>query len=292
VVLALALSPLTPVGEARIADPSSGLYADPLVLGLGAVAVVVGCLIASLWPALRSSRLWSPRAATPPRASAVVNRLAAAGAPPSAVVGVRRALERGQGRNSVPVGTALVGTTLAVLALSATAVFGASLSHLTATPRLYGQDFDVYFSGVAQKPQVLSTLLSSLRHNADIAAVTVGASSEVTINGHSVDAIAGSSVRGPLLLTTVDGRLPRGQGLGTIALGETTLREVGAHIGSVVRVTVPVTSGGTRNADFTVVATVSFPTDFGIGGLGSGAVFTLPDWWRRSARRDRRKPPA
>jgi ABC-type lipoprotein release transport system permease subunit len=276
VVLAVALSPLAPVGEARTADPSSGLYADPLVLGLGAVAVVVGCVVASLWPALRSARLRAPRA-TPPRASsAIVNRLAAAGAPPSAVVGVRRALERGQGRNSVPVGTALIGTILAVLALSATAAFGASLSHLTATPRLYGQDFDTYFSGVAQQPQALNTLLSSLRHNPDIAAVTVGASSEVTINGHGVDAIAGTAVRGPLLLTTVDGRLPRGQGLGKIALGETTLREVGAHIGSVVRVTVPVVSGGTRNADFTVVGTVSFPTDFGIGGLGNGAVFSIP----------------
>ena len=276
VVLALAFSPLTPVGEARIADPSSGLYADPLVLGLGALAVVAGCVVASLWPALRSSRLRSPRAATPRASSAIVNRLAAAGAPPSAVVGVRRALERGQGRDAVPVGTALIGTILAVLALSATAAFGASLSHLTATPRLYGQAFDVYFSGVAQQPQTLDTLLTSLRHDPGIAAVTVGASSEVTINGHSVDAIAGTAARGSLLLTTVDGHLPEGRGLGEIALGETTLRQVGAHIGSVVRVTVPVVAGGTRNADFTVVGTVSFPTDFGIGGLGNGAVFSIP----------------
>jgi hypothetical protein len=275
VVLALALSPLTPVGEARIADPSSGLYADPLVLGLGAVAVVVGCLVASLWPALRSARLRAPRESTSRPSSAVVNRLAAAGAPPSAVVGVRRALERGQGRDAVPVGTALIGTILAVLALSATAAFGASLSHLTATPRLYGQDFDVYFSSPPGGP-VPSALLSSLRRNPAIAAVTVGASSEVTINGHGVDAIAGTAVRGPLLLTTVDGRLPRGRELGDIALGETTLREVGAHIGSVVRVTVPVLSGGTRKADFRVVGTVTFPTDFGIGGLGDGAVFSIP----------------
>ncbi len=275
VVLALALSPLTPVGEARIADPSSGLYADPLVLGLGAAAVVVGCLVASLWPALRSARLRAPRESTSRASSAVVTRLAAAGAPASAVVGVRRALERGQGRDAVPVGTALIGTILAVLALSATAAFGASLSHLTATPRLYGEDFDVYFSSPPGGP-VPSALLSSLRRNPAIAAVTAGASSEVTINGHGVDAIAGTPVRGPLLLTTVDGRLPRGRELGDIALGETTLREVGAHIGSVVRVTVPVLSGGTRKADFRVVGTVTFPPDFGIGGLGDGAVFSIP----------------
>ena len=66
-------------------------------------------------------------------------RIAATGAPPSAVIGIRHVLERGRGAASVPVGTALFGTVIAVTALCATAVFGASLSHLTATPTLYGR---------------------------------------------------------------------------------------------------------------------------------------------------------
>lgn len=122
VVLAVALSPLTPVGVARVAETATGPYVDPLVIGLGIAVTVVATLAASVWPALRSARVRVLHAAAPPRAtSVVVNRLAVAGAPPSAVVGVRRALERGHGRNAVPVATALIGTVLAVLALSARA---------------------------------------------------------------------------------------------------------------------------------------------------------------------------
>jgi hypothetical protein len=101
----------------------------------------------------------------------------------------------------------------------------------------------------------------------------VGASSEVTINHRAVDAIAGTPVRGPLLLSKVDGALPNGPG--EVAVGQGTLHDVGAHIGSLVTVGVPTSSGGSRRATFRVVGTVSFPTSFGIGGLGNGAVFTI-----------------
>ena len=46
----------------------------------------------------------------------------------------------------MPVGSTLLGTVLAVVALCGTAVFGASLSHLTATPRLYGDPFQLNIS--------------------------------------------------------------------------------------------------------------------------------------------------
>ena len=151
-LVAFALSPLTPVGEARLAEPSTGLAFDPLVLLLGALATVVVVLVLGIWPVgaglagatsvttgypiLTSRRSW--------------RHLAATGAPPSAVIGVRHALERGRGAASVPVGTALFGTVLAVMALCATAVFGASLSHLTATPALYGDDYQVIFANNGQ----------------------------------------------------------------------------------------------------------------------------------------------
>ena len=80
------------------------------------------------------------------RPSVVVAQLGALGAPPSAVVGVRNALERRSGGATVPVGSALLGTVLAVIALCGTGVFGASLSHLTATPRLYGDAFQLNFT--------------------------------------------------------------------------------------------------------------------------------------------------
>ncbi len=274
VVVAFALSPLTPVGEARLAEPSNGLSFDPLVLLLGALATVIVVLLLGVWPALRASRvhMFDDRAADA-HPSTIVTHLAAAGAPPSAVIGVRHALERGRGAASVPVGTALFGTAFAVMALCATAVFGASLSHLTATPALYGDDFQVTFSNQGGGPGSPSAEVDSLEHDHAVTGIMLGTRNEVSINGVTVATVAGKAVRGPLLLSMVNGRYPAG--LHDVTLGTTTLQQVGAHIGSIVRITAQVPTGGTRTVPFRVVGTTSFPGDFGLGGLGTGAAFTL-----------------
>ncbi len=124
-LVAFALSPLAPVGEARIAEPATGLAFDGTVLGLGAVTIGFVVLLLGLWPALRESRrVRGDQKILSTRSSRAVNQLAAAGAPPSMLLGVRRALEGGRGRNAVPVRSALAGAVLAVAALSGTAVFG------------------------------------------------------------------------------------------------------------------------------------------------------------------------
>jgi ABC-type lipoprotein release transport system permease subunit len=189
------------------------------------------------------------------------------------VIGVRHALERGRGAASVPVDTALFGTALAVLALCATAVFGASLSHLTATPALYGQDYQLLFASSAAYGGTPSAELRALERDPGIAGIMTGTREEVAVDGVSVFAVAATAVRGPLLLSTVDGRLPAGDG--EVALGTTTMHQVGTRIGSVVQVSVQVPTGGTRTAPFTVVGSASFPGQFGLGGLGTGAAFTL-----------------
>jgi len=274
VLVAFALSPLTPVGEARLAEPSTGLAFDPLVLLAGALAVVAVVLALGTWPAVRASRVRiGDDRALDTHPSSIVAQVAATGAPPSAVIGVRHALERGRGAASVPIGTALFGTALAVVALCATAVFGASLSHLTATPALYGEDYQVLFANNASTGGNPAAEVAYLEHDRAITGIMTGIRDEVSINGVSVFAIAGKAVRGPLLLSVASGHLPGGGR--DIDLGTTTLRQVGAHMGSVVHVTVQVPSGGTRTALFRVVGRASFPGQFGLGGLGIGAAFTL-----------------
>jgi len=271
VIVAFALSPLAPVGEARLAEPSPGLAFDPLVLALGALTIVVVVVALGLWPSIRASRV---RAGGSPnsqfRRSSIVAHLAATGAPPSAVIGIRHALERGRGAASVPVGTALFGTVIAVTALCATAVFGASLSHLTATPALYGQDYQITFSANQGNP---TKQLAEVERDHAVTGIMVGTRDEVSIDGVSVSSVAGKAVRGPLLISTVDGRAPSSDG--EISLGDTTLHQVGAHLGSIVHVTFQKPTGGTSTASFRVVGTASFPSDFGLGGLGTGAAFTL-----------------
>jgi hypothetical protein len=272
VVVAFVLSPLTPVGEARLA-PSTGLAFDPLVLLLGALAIVVVVLVLGVWPSVRASRVHIGDDRGPDiHPSAIVARVAAIGAPPSAVIGVRHALERGRGAASVPVGTALFGTALAVLALCATAVFGASLAHLTATPALYGNDYQMLLVNNGKTGGNPATELASLEHAPAITGIMFGTREEISINGVSIFGFAGTAVRGPLLLSAVTGRLPTGNG--DIALGATTLHQVGAHVGSIVHVTVQLPAGGTRTALFRVVGTMSFPGQFGLGGLGTGAALT------------------
>ena len=267
VAVAYALSPLTPVGEARLAEPSTGLAFDPLILLLGALASVAVVVLLGIWPTVRASRVRiGDDQELEAHPSSIVATVAATGAPPSAVIGIRHAVERGRGAASVPVGTALFGSALAVMALCATAVFADSLSHLTATPALYGSDYQIEFSNSnGGNP---ASALTSLKRDHAITAIMLTAQDEVSINGVSVLAIAGQAVRGPLLMSTVDGRPPTGNG--DIALGTSTLHQVGADVGSVVHVTMQLPAGGTRTVPFRVVGTASFPPDAGFGGLRRG----------------------
>ena len=91
--LATALSGVAPLGEARTAEVSTGVHFDVFVLPLGALITVLAVLALGVWPAVRASHnLWSGDLDNASRPSVTVARLAAAGAPPSAVIGVSHAL--------------------------------------------------------------------------------------------------------------------------------------------------------------------------------------------------------
>ena len=173
-------------------------------------------------------------------------------------------------------GTALLGTVMAVAALCATAVFGASLTWLVATPALYGAPFQVNFSneGLGSGDVLTGTLLASLRRDPAIDQITLATVAEINVNGRHVRALAVSAVRGPALVSAVDGRLPRGDQ--ELVLGAATMRGIGARPGGGVRVTVsdPVT-GAAHVVPFRVIGRASFPPSFGTGGFGSGAAMTV-----------------
>ena len=175
----------------------------------------------------------------------------------------------------MPVSSALVGSILAVAGLCATAVFGASLTHLTNTPSQYGQEFDAWFvvngTGTATQNE---QMIRALERRPGITAITAGIGSPVSINGKVVDGVAGQPVRGPILITTTAGRAPAASD--EVALGSKTMAAVGAHIGSLVRVSIA--SPGQAKAYtalFRTVGTAVLPPDFNALGLGTGAVFTL-----------------
>jgi ABC-type lipoprotein release transport system permease subunit len=278
VALAGALSPLTPVGEARLAAADPGIVSvDPLVTLIGVPGVVAAVLLLSVWPAVRYARPARPDPLPAGGlARSVVGAVAAVGAPPSVLIGVRYAFERGRGRVPVPVGSALLGTVLAVTALSATTVFGASLTGLINSPALYGAPYDVKFSneGTGSGAVLTGPLLDRLRRDPAIDRVTVATEVEINVNGRNVRAVAVTAARGPALISAVDGRLPRGNQ--DIMLGATTLRSLGARAGHTVQVTVndPVT-GAARTTPFRITGRASFAPSFVTGGFGSGAALTV-----------------
>ena len=274
VLIAVLASPLTPVGEARLAVPSPGRMSLDLAVVLpGALAVLAAVTAVSVWPAIRHARLLRHRAPWQPAPVTVAAGRAAAQArlPAPALIGIRHAFERA--RDGQPVGTALLGTVMAVAALCATGVFGASLTHLLSSPALYGAPFQAYFASdgtPGSQAKVNGPLLKSLQEDRAMKQITVGAFVEVNVNGKHVRTIAMTPVRGAALLSALDGRLPRGDR--DIMLGVATMRATGARVGGTVRVTVADPDGKPHVASFHVIGRASL--NAGTGGLGNGAVMT------------------
>ncbi len=111
-IVAVALSPLAPLGPVRPVVPSKGVSFDWTVLGVGvlilAVLLTVVALLLSYLSAPHRVALRNRVRST--SGARVVTALARAGLSAPGVVGVRMALEPGQGRSAVPVRSALLGS--------------------------------------------------------------------------------------------------------------------------------------------------------------------------------------
>jgi hypothetical protein len=162
---------------------------------------------------------------------------------------------------------------MAVAALCATGVFGASLTHLLSSPALYGAPFQAYFASDGEpgsQAKVNEPLLQSLLGDRAMEQLTLGAFVEANVNGQHVRTIAMTPLRGAALLSALDGRLPRGDR--DIMLGVATMRATGARVGGTVQVTVADPAGKPHVASFHVIGRASL--NAGTGGLGNGAVMT------------------
>jgi ABC-type lipoprotein release transport system permease subunit len=274
--LAALLSPLAPVGVARLAARSAGqVVLDPLLTVITVLGTVAAVVALSAWPAVRYARRVRGGPALRSEPVALIRVMSRVSVPPAALIGVRHALVRGRGRHPVPVGTALLGMVVAVAALCATAVFGASLTHLVSTPALYGVPFQAQFDnpGGQTEAHAIRPLLASLRQDRAINQITLATTANISVNGHPVRAAAMTAARGPVLLSVVDGKPPAGDH--EIVVGAATLRSIGARTGDLVRVTAPDRHGTVHEAQFRVVGRAAFPASLGSGGLGNGAAMTL-----------------
>jgi ABC-type antimicrobial peptide transport system permease subunit len=238
VVVAVALSPIFPTGLARVAEPDPGVAFDAIAAGIGVVAIIVVVTLLELVPARRAARVEGGSLGVAEvggaKPSATVGAMSRMGLPPSAVAGVRLALEPGRGRTAVPVRTTILGVTLGIAALATAVGFDASLSHLLATPRLYGQTWDAQFSsGNLRSTAVADVIVPTLRDDRRVAAMGTGTTGlPLIVGGQRVGSIAVDDVQGNVSPVVRSGHLPRTDR--EILLGQRTLRTLHKKVGDLV----------------------------------------------------------
>ena len=273
--VAVALSPLMPIGPARQVDPAPGVALDWTVLMAGFAVLSIG--LGTLTVALASRRAigrFGERTDSG-RSSAVVDAAARSGLPEPALAGLRFSLERGRGRTAVPVRAALMGAVLAVAVVVATVTFGSSLGTLDSHPALYGWNwtYAINSPGTDSVPPVVGQLLT---RDPDVAAWTGYTFANVQLDGQTV----------PVLLTQAHAALSppilSGHALDSnrqIVLGAATLAALHKKVGD----TVIISYGAPKDAPIYVpptpmliVGTATMPA-IGVSGhlhpsMGTGAL--------------------
>jgi MacB-like periplasmic core domain/FtsX-like permease family len=267
-VIAVAASPLLPTGLAGTAEPDPGVHLDGAVSALGAATTIMVVAVLGTWASWRAVAVKAPRpgAVEGDVCPSVVTRVLARGKWPLAGrVGARMALTPGRGRSAVPVRTTVAGVTLGIGALVGALTFGASLTHLLDSPRLYGLTWDVRLW--AYDDPGVAFLMDDPR--VDAVAVGSAGTELVEVDGRRVDAIVLDSIDGDLMLPIVAGRPPRGRD--EVALGSRTARALGVEIGDSVDVAVP----GAQPVAMRVVGRSVFPGVGAAARLGEGALATM-----------------
>ncbi|HXY92041.1 MAG TPA: ABC transporter permease [Acidimicrobiia bacterium] len=294
VVIAVAASPLGPVGQVRVAEVHPGVAFDWPVLLLGALAILtLGVGFATL-PAWRASRV----TVTEPRASRsrIVAVVTAAGGSLASAVGVQFALEPGTGRSRVPVRTTLTAAASAVALVTSVVVFSASIDHLLATPRLYGSAWDAQIAldtlnSPAGFDATSESALDRLERQfvevadrsgsiADSALLQVG---EVRSGVVAIPALGYSSSLRGVAPTIANGRAPATTG--EIALGATTMARLHTHVGGTIALAAREEGPNrvVRIVGETVLPGLAPYSGSDKAGLGVGALLTRAGWQRFSS---------
>ncbi|HET7490146.1 MAG TPA: FtsX-like permease family protein [Acidimicrobiales bacterium] len=276
VVVAVAVSPLFPVGLARRAEVDPGIHLDRAALAVGGLATAALVFLWSLGPAWARSgaAVGRHRDRGGARRSTLVDTAVRWGAGPAAVAGVSLAVQR-EVRNAGtnPARAGFFHATFAVAAVCAAATFAASLGRFVDVRSRHGWTWDAVVGNPHSEQDVAAGSEPKLRANPGVAefSALAGAGGEgVEIGGVPVQAIGVSPLKGRTGPAIVEGRPPEAPG--EIALGGKVLRTLHAGVGDRVKVAGSAGRGTVLVVGRTVVAPgiVNDQID-----LGSGAVLTL-----------------
>jgi hypothetical protein len=266
VIGAIALSPLAPIGAVRAYDPQTGIRADWLVLGAGALAMLL--LLGSVLAWLSWQAAGQPGGLATAQPVARVTAWRRSALPVTALTGMRYALERGYGRQRAPVRATQVGSVIAVMALAVSLVFSTSLTGLVTHPARYGWNWNVLLQaqgGWGSLSPQLTTL--AMAHQPGVIGWSEFGFGQLAIDHQEVPVLGLLRQRGSVQPPTTSGHaLARAD---QIELGAVTMRQLRLHVGERVLV-------GTARKPFMVVGVVTLPS-FGTvltdhPSLGRGAM--------------------
>jgi ABC-type antimicrobial peptide transport system permease subunit len=279
--VAVALSPLFPIGPVRTVYPYRGVNMDWTVLGLGFLFLALGLSAVAVMLASRSA----PHRVRP---LAVIGdrwltwTRAVATLPASATLGIRSALGLDSGPSrGAPVRSALLGTVVAVTVIVTSLTFASSLHALVARPSLYGWNWNYAllsgFSGAEDLPAAQTAAL--LNRDPSVAHWAGASFEDAALDGQRVPVLAmrpGAAVT-PSMLS--------GHAIASsseVVLGRSTLRTLRTHVGA----TITAKLDGGRRVRLRIVGTATFPTisnsgpgglEMGVGALMSTSLFSARD---------------
>lgn len=245
--VAIAISPIFPIGVARRAELDPGISVDYTVLGGGVIVLTSTLLAWALWGGRGRRPVWrSDRAG-------IVDRVARSTSQPALATGLRAALAS-SGAPGASSRMALLGTVIAVAVMAAALTFGASLLRLVEEPAAYGWQWDLVVAPpgddedgpiIEERLQDRSLFASAVALQAD----------QVQIGPHRVPAVGFDTASSGVHPTLAAGRTPAYAG--EVALGGRTMDLLGVGIGDELTVG----TGADRRA-LEIVGQVVFP---GIG---------------------------
>ncbi|HKY13721.1 MAG TPA: FtsX-like permease family protein [Microthrixaceae bacterium] len=238
VLFGVAASGIGPPGSLTMIEPDPGMSPNWVVLGLGAVAVLVLTTALDLLAFVTVARARVRRRAFTRRSAVAV---LAGGSVPAIDVGVDLAFDRRGGRAAIAARSARVGAIIGVAGVMACLVYAASLDRLAATPSRWGWQADATVLDVDE--ETVDVLLGDER----VEALSQVQSNIAVVEGEGAGVYAFDMRRGSVGWTVLDGRLPTSPD--EVLLGARIARREGVEVGD--RVHVEGETGGER--DLTVV---------------------------------------
>jgi hypothetical protein len=260
VALAIAISPLFPIGLAQLAEPSPGVDADWLVLSMGALVTLLVMLGAGALVSSGHERTQTERQGR-------LARLFSASRPVPATAG--RFLLDG-GRMSAVARTTVTAAVFGVAMIACAATVIRSQDYLITRPALYGAPWDLQ-GALFEAPD--PEALAALNKDAGVAASALLTGGRVEVAGEEISAVAIEQLKGSIQPTILGGRTMLNDG--ELVLGQSVMESHHLHLGDSVAV-----RSSNATGSLTIVGT-GVPVS--VGSYGSdmyGAIMTSSDYER------------